>query len=186
METLVIWDGQIRGDRVEKSRSFKNGQVIIFDSPGLPSDEFIQFGLSVVGSFSLIGGDKERLLPINFLEKDLSLEGDTSLVFYLPREIGETDVETYCYFNSNVPFNLRAYVIKSSVTQESIYTAVEELKVTENLSDLAIVTNQLQQNIALGILGASLSPLTLGASALVEAPLLTGSSALSPLLLPAL
>jgi hypothetical protein len=85
-----------------------------------------------------------------------------------------------------VPFDLRAYAIKSSVTQERIFTAVEQLKVTENLSDFAIVTNQLQQNIALGILGASLAPLTLGASALVEAPLLTGSSALSPLLLPAL
>jgi hypothetical protein len=183
METVVVYDSQVSANTVSRSSSFTNGQVLVFDSPSLPTDESIQFGLSVVGKFNLIGNSPEKLLPITFLEKDLTLEGDTSLILYLPREISETNVETYCYFNSSVPFNLRAYCIRSNITQESISTSLDELKTRELLSDTAIIANQIAQNTALGILGASLSPITLGASLATEVPLLTGTSALTPLLL---
>lgn len=183
METIVIYDSGVSANTVTRSNSFTNGQALIFDSPSLPTDESIEFGVSVVGNFTLIGSIREKLLPITFLDGNFTLLADTSLILYLPREISETNVETYCYFNSNVPFNLRAYCVRSNVTQESISASLEDLKVKENLSDLAIISNQIAQNTALGILGTSLSPLTLGASLAVNAPLLTGSSTLSPLLL---
>jgi hypothetical protein len=186
VETTVIYDSTITANTVVRSNAFTNGQILIFDSPSLPTDESIEFGVSVVGNFALIGSNREKLLPITFLDGNFNLLADTSLILYLPREISETGVQTYCYFNSNVPFVLRAYCIRSNVTQESISASLEDLKFKEFISDTAIVSNQIAQNTALGILGASLSPITLGASLAVEVPLLSGTSILTPILLPAL
>lgn len=186
METTIIYDSTVTANTVTRSNSFINGQVLIFDSPSLPTDESIEFGLSVVGKFNLIGSSPEKLLPITFLDSNFTLLGNTNLIIYLPREVSETNVETYCYFNSNLAFNLRAYCIRTSITQESIYASLEDFKVRETLSDLAIISNQIAQNTALGILGVSLSPVTLGASLAVEPPLLGGTSILTPLLLPVL
>jgi hypothetical protein len=186
VETTVIYDSQVTANTVVRSNGFTNGQVLIFDSPSLPTDESIEFGVSVVGNFTLIGSNREKLLPITFLDGNFNLLADTSLTLYLPREISETGVQTYCYFNSTVTFNLRAYCIRSSVTQESISSSLEDLKVREFISDAAIITNQIAQNTALGILGVALSPVTLGASLAVEPALLGGTSILTPILLPAL
>lgn len=183
METIVIYDGLVPSNSVVRSNSFTNGQVLIFDSPGLPSDESIEFGLSVVAEFNLIGGFKEKVLPVSFLDGNFNLGGDTSLALYIPREINENVLNTYCYFNSSNPFNLRAYCIRNYVTQELLLDTIKQLQTSETLSDLAIITNQINQNAAIAILGASLAPLTLGTSLAVEAPLLTGTSILTPLLL---
>jgi hypothetical protein len=74
-------------------------------------------------------------------------------------------------------------VIKSEVTQEKIYQTIKDFQLQETISDTGQIINEIQQNAALALLGASLSPLTLGASLAVEVPLLTGTSALTPLLL---
>ncbi|BBG57987.1 hypothetical protein, partial [uncultured phage] len=74
------------------------------------------------------------------------------------------------------------YVIKSEITQEKIYNAIKEFQIRETISDTAQIINEINQNAAIALLGVSLAPLTLGASLAVEAPLLTGTSALTPLL----
>jgi len=73
-------------------------------------------------------------------------------------------------------------VIKSEVTQEKIYNTIKEFQLQENLSDTAQILNEIQQNNALILLGLSLSPISAGASLAIEAPLLIGTSALTPLL----
>ena len=183
METIIIFDGEVPSNQVAKSNSFKRGQSLIFDSPGLPNDESIEFGLSIIGAFPLIGANKEKVLPITFLDGKFHLLGDTSVIASLPREISEIGVDCFCYIHSTIPFYLRIYVIKSEVTQEKIYQTIKDFQRQETISDTAQIVNEIQQNAALALLGASLSPLTLGASLAVELPLLTGTSALTPLLL---
>jgi hypothetical protein len=183
METIVAFDGQVPSNQVVKSIFFKGGQSLIFDSPELSSDESIEFGLSIVGIFPLIGANREKVLPITFLDGNFHLLGDTSLTTYLPREVSETGINCCCYIHSNISFYLRIYVIKSEVTQEKIYQIIKDFQLQETISDTAQIINEIQQNAALALLGASLSPLTLGASLAVEVPLLTGTSALTPLLL---
>ncbi|MCA2716591.1 hypothetical protein [Microcystis sp. M169S2] len=184
METIVIFDGNVPSNQVIKSNSFKRGQSLIFDSPGLPSDESIEFGLSIVGSFPLIGSlNQEKVLPLTFLDGKFNLLGDTSLTTYIPREISETEIDCSCYIHSTISFNLRIYVIKTEITQEKIYNTIKDFQLTESISNTAQIINEINQNAAIALLGASLAPLTLGASLAVEAPLLTGTSALTPLLL---
>lgn len=184
METIVIFDGNVPSNQVVKSSPFKRGQSLIFESPGLPSDESIEFGLSIVGSFPLIGSlNQEKVLPVTFLDGNFNLLGNTSAIAYLPREISEAEIDCYCYLHSTILFNLRIYVIKSEITQEKIYNAIKEFQIRETISDTAQIINEINQNAAIALLGASLAPLTLGASLAVEAPLLTGTSALTPLLL---
>jgi hypothetical protein len=184
VETIVIFDGNVPSNQVVKSSSFKRGQSLIFDSPGLSSDESIEFGLSIVGSFSLIGSlNQEKVLPLTFVDGKFNLLGDTSLAAYIPREISETEIDCSCYIHSTIPFNLRIYVIKTEITQEKIYNTIKDFQLTESISDTAQIINEINQNAAIALLGVSLAPLTLGASLAVEAPLLTGTSALTPLLL---
>lgn len=183
METIVIFDGNVPSNQVLKSNPFKRGQSLIFDSPGLPSDESIEFGLSIVGSFPLIGSNQEKVLPVTFLDGKFNLLGDTSLIAYIPREISETEIDCSCYIHSTIPFNLRIYVIKTEITQEKIYNTIKDFQLTESISDTAQIINEINQNAAIALLGASLAPLTLGTSLAIEAPLLTGTSALTPLLL---
>lgn len=184
METIIVFDGEVPANRVVKSGSFKRGQSLIFDSPGLPSDESIEFGLSIVGSFPLIGSlNQEKVLPLTFLDGKFNLLGDTSLIAYIPREIAETEIDCLCYLHSTISFNLRIYVIKSEITQEKIYNTIKEFQLREAISDTAQIINEINQNTAIALLGASLAPLTLGASLAIEAPLLTGTSTLTPLLL---
>lgn len=182
METIIVFDGEVPANKVVRSNSFKRGQSLIFDSPGLSSNESIEFGLSIVASFPLIGANQEKVLPVNFLDGNFNLLGDTSLIAYLPREISETEVDCYCYIHSAVPFNLRIYVIKSEVTQEKIYNTIKEFQLQENLSDTAQILNEIQQNNAMILLGLSLAPISAGTSLAIEAPLLIGTSALTPLL----
>lgn len=182
METIVVFDGQVPANRVIQSRLFKRGQSLIFDSPGLPADESIEFGLSISGFFPLVNSIKEKVLPTTFLNGNFTLQGNTSLTTYLPREISETEVDCLCYLHSPVPFDLRIYVIKSEVTQEKIFNTIKEFQLQENLSDTAQVLNEIQQNNALILLGLSLAPISAGASLAIEAPLLIGTSALTPLL----
>lgn len=184
METLVILDEVLQPNQVSKSIGFSNGQVLIFDSPNLPVDESIEFGFSLVGEFNLLNRNPEKLLPVTLLEKDFTLQANTELIFYIPREISETNIITFCYFHSAIAVNLRAYVIRSSVTQESLFNSLEELKTRELVSDTALIGNQVAQNTALITLGASLAPLTLGTSLAIEPILLSGNSLLTPLLLP--
>lgn len=183
METIVVFDGEVPVNRVVQSQSFKRGQSIIFDSPELSADESIEFGLSISGVFSLIGSTKNKVLPTTFLDGNFTLQGNTSLITYLPREISETEVDCLCYLHSTVSFNLRIYVIKSEVTQEKVFNAIKDFEFKEIVSDTAQIVNEINQNAALSILGVSLSPLTLGTSLAIEAPLLTGTSVLTPLLL---
>jgi len=184
VETIVIFDGNVPSNQVVKSSSFKRGQSLIFDSPGLSSDESIEFGLSIVGSFPLIGSlNQEKVLPLTFVDGKFNLLGDTSLAAYIPREISETEIDCSCYIHSTIPFNLRIYVIKSEVTQEKIYNTIKEFQLQEIATNTAQIINEIQQNAALALLGVALSPITLGASLAVEVPLLTGTSALTPLLL---
>lgn len=184
METIVIFDRNVPSNQVVKSNSFKRGQSLFFESPGLPSDESIEFGLSIVGSFPLIGAlNQEKVLPMTFLDGKFSLLGDTSLIAYIPREISETEIDCSCYIHSTIPFNLRIYVITAISTQEKIYNTIKDLQLTESISDTAQIINEINQNAAIALLGASLAPLTLGTSLAIEAPLLTGTSALTPLLL---
>lgn len=184
METIVIFDGNVPSNQVVKSNPFKRGQSLIFESPGLPSDESIEFGLSIVGSFPLIGSlNQEKVLPVTFLDGNFNFLGNTSAIAYLPREISEAEIDCYCYLHSTISFNLRIYVIKSEITQEKIYNAIKEFQIRETISDTAQIINEINQNAAIALLGASLAPLTLGASLAVEAPLLTGTSTLTPLLL---
>lgn len=182
METVVIYDGEVPANRVIQSRLFKRGQSLIFDSPELPADESIEFGLSISGLFPLVNSIKEKVLPTTFLNGNFTLQGNTSLTTYLPREISETEVDCSCYLHSPVPFYLRIYVIKSEVTQEKIFNAIKDFEFKETILDTAQIINEINQNAALAILGGSLSPLTLGTSLAVEAPLLTGTSVLTPLL----
>lgn len=183
METIVVFDGQVPANRVVRSRLFKRGQSLIFDAPGLPADESIEFGLSISGFFPLVNSIKEKVLPTTFLNGNFTLQGNTSLTTYLPREISETEVDCSCYLHSPVPFYLRIYVLKSEVTQETIYNAIKEFQIRETISDTAQIINEVNQNAALAILGVSLGPVTLGTSLAIEAPLLTGTSVLTPLLL---
>jgi hypothetical protein len=74
-------------------------------------------------------------------------------------------------------------VIKSEVTQEKIYNTIKEFQLQEIATNTAQIINEVQQNAALALLGAALAPMTLGASLTIEAPLLTGTSVLTPLLL---
>jgi|GEM_PF-6217002 hypothetical protein len=183
METIIIFDGEVPSNQVIRTNSFKRGQSLIFDSPGLSNDESIEFGLSIVGGFPLIGVTKEKVLPVTFLNEIFHLLGDTSSIASLPREISETEIDCFCYVHSTIPFYLRIYVIKSEVTQEKIYQTIKDFQLQETISDTAQIVNEIQQNAALALLGAALSPITLGASLAVEVPLLTGTSALTPLLL---
>jgi len=73
-------------------------------------------------------------------------------------------------------------VIKSEVTQEKIYNTIKEFQLQENLSDTAQILNEIQQNNAMILLGLSLAPISAGTSLAIEAPLLIGTSALTPLL----
>ncbi len=183
METIVIFDGNVPSNQVVKSNPFKRGQSLIFDSPGLPSDESIEFGLSIVGSFPRIGSlNQEKVLPVTFLDGKFNLLGDTSLIAYIPREISEAEIDCFCYLHSALPFNLRIYVITSEITQEKIYNTIKEFQLREAISDTAQIINEINQNAAIALLGASLAPLTLGTSLAIEAPLLTGTSVLTPLL----
>ncbi len=183
METIIIFDGEVPSNQVVKSNSFKRGQSLIFDSPELSNDESIEFGLSVIGTFPLIGANKEKVLPIAFLDGNFHLLGDTSVIASLPREISETEIDCYCYIHSAIPFNLRIYVITSEITQEKIYNTIKEFQLREAISDTAQIINEINQNAAIALLGASLGPLTLGTSLAIEAPLLTGTSVLTPLLM---
>lgn len=183
METIVAFDGEVPSNQVVRSNFFKGGQSLIFDSPGLSNDESIEFGLSIVGVFPLIGANREKVLPITFLDGNFHLLGDTSLTTYLPREISETEINCCCYIHSTIPFYLRIYVIKSEVTQEKIYNTIKEFQLQEIATNTAQIINEIQQNAALALLGAALAPITLGASLTIEAPLLTGTSVLTPLLL---
>lgn len=183
METIIIFDGEVPANSVVRSNSFKRGQSLIFDSPGLPTDESIEFGLSIVGSFPLIGSlNQEKVLPVTFLDGNFNLLGNTSTIAYLPREISEAEIDCYCYLHSTIPFNLRIYVVKSEITQEKIFNAIKEFQLQEKLSDTAQILNEIQQNNAMILLGLSLAPISAGASLAIEAPLLIGTSALTPLL----
>ena len=182
METIVIFDGEVPSNQVIRTNSFKRGQSLIFDSPGLPNDESIEFGLSIVGDFPLIGGTQEKVLPVTFLDEKFHLLGDTSSITSVPREISETEIDCFCYIHSTIPFYLRISVIKSEVTQEKIYNTIKELQIQEAITDTAQIVNEINQNAAIALLGASLAPLTLGASLAVEVPLLSGTSVLTPLL----
>jgi hypothetical protein len=183
METIVAFDGEVPSNQVVRSNFFKGGQSLIFDSPGLSNDESIEFGLSIVGAFPLIGANREKVLPVTFLDGKFHLLGDTSLIAYLPREISEIEIDCFCYIHSTIPFYLRIYVIKSEVTQEKIYNTIKEFQLREAISDTALIINEINQNAAIALLGASLAPLTLGTSLAIEAPLLTGTSVLTPLLM---
>lgn len=184
METVIILDEILQPNQVTRSQNFTNPQVIIFDSPSLPLDESVEFGFSLVAEFPLIGRISEKLIPVTFLDQEFNLQGNSDLIIHIPREISESNVNFYCYFNSARNLDLTVYVLKSSVTQESIFNSLEEIKTTELINDALLAGNEIAQNNALIALGLSLSPVTLGASLAIEPFLLTANSNLIPLLLP--
>jgi hypothetical protein len=125
MQTSIIFDGTISPNQVADSQPFTNGQFLLFDVPGLEQGEGIQIGMSIILKIPIIGKIAEKLLPTTLIERDLSLNLDTNLIFPLPREISESGNQVYCSFASTEAVTLRAYVITSNVTQESAYQGLE-------------------------------------------------------------
>ncbi|PSF30589.1 hypothetical protein C7H19_23700 [Aphanothece hegewaldii CCALA 016] len=137
METSVIFDGTLQPNQVSDSQSFTNGQFLLFDVPGLQQGEGVQIGMSIILKIPIIGKIAEKILPMTLIERDLSLNLDTNLLFPIPREITESGHEVYCSFASTETVQLRAYVITSNVTQESLLSTLDN-KIQE-LKDL--ITN---------------------------------------------
>lgn len=185
----VIFDGTVNPATDYISTKFNNARFILLDTPSLPLDQGIDIAFGLRIYLNLIGRTvtKDVILPSdNFVTVY-----DSFYVIYIPSEYADSNFEMDFTFNFGINIDsvdLRVYVFTTDATNDllkdeldqilEVINSVRDLQVGELLVNAGIVANQLAQNTAIAVLGASLAPLTLGASLAVEPPLLGGSAAL--------
>ena len=164
MELRLIYDGPVNATGRNVSETFKGGQFIYFD----PGADALELGVSLLIKLPGIGGDLLKLW-----EDRGFLDSDTLIP--IPREVSEAGYDLYLGLGTaaDVP-SFRAYVVYSTVTQESLseqITALEtevttllENQTTSFNLQLALAGNALVQNAALSIVATGLIPITGGVS----------------------
>ncbi len=165
MDLRVIFDGSLSPNVIGQSQFFTKGQFILFNTPGLQPGEGLIIGMSLVVQVPVLFGTVERIIPTTLLTEELSLTLDTNLVYYLPREISESDYQCFVYLNSARSIDsFIAYVVTSEATQESLKEAIEENRQLLQQLDSKIeqVNAKVDQLLALAVVpvSASLSPST--------------------------
>lgn len=167
MELRLIYDGAVSASGRNISQTFVGGQFLYFD-PQAGEGISMEIGVALLIKLPGIGGDLLKIWEDRgFL--------DTNNLIPIPREVSEAGYELYIALGvaADVP-SFRAYVIYSTVTQESLSQQITDLQteVTTLLENqttafnlqLALAGNALVQNAALSIVATGLIPITGGVS----------------------
>lgn len=176
-----IFQGDINPNDIVTTDYFVGGLFLMFVIDE-PDSIGYDFGISLLVEIPL---DQENRIEV----KDVILPSPTRNVastfdiVYIPEEYSRAKFQCYCGFNSNIEIrNLRCYVVTSDVTLDDINidtTILQEIlerisqlqtefrteTLREIADDIASSLSAQQTNFGLGILSASLAPVTLGASA---------------------
>lgn len=186
LSTTLIFNGSIFPDSISTTALFRNGLFLLF-SIDEPDNIAYDFGMSLRIIVPTSQRIEEKDIPLTLEERNLGTSFDIAKI---PDEVSRAGFECYCAFNSNRQFdNFRAFVITSDVSLDSLDDKIEKISFVQDLQgalQAAQATNDIAQSIALGILGVSLAPVTLGASAAIVPALQPSLIPLGALLLPLL
>ncbi len=194
-EATLVFDQTIQSGQIYISNTFTKARFLLIDTVNLPLNEKFDLGFSLNVTIPT---------PSRLVTKNISLLPETVIgvfdTFYIvpiPLELSESQYN----LNAVVSFGddaddtqLRIYAYTSDANEQIMLdklneiirelTGVRELQTFDVLEDVAQIANSIQNNVAFGILSASLVPVTAGASAAALPPLSIGSAALTSLLLP--
>lgn len=185
----VIFDGNVipNPNASQESIRFTNAEYLIIDilSPQLADDEGLEFGLALLMETPLIGKIKTSYVPFKISEWQVGLTGDSRELIAIPREFSESGYNLFCAIGVNEPVTLRIYAVISDTTKEEIQFTCDEILAKVSSIEVKQNTNlalDVSQNVAIGIIGTGLVPITGGVTSPV--PVIVGKDL--PVLLPAL
>lgn len=183
MTTTRIFSGTTTNG-IGTTANFKNATALYMVAPDITDEIEVDFYLQFA-----ISATDNRLLKLNE-----SFTLDTVSVYVIPLELQGLEQDFYGVFTNTSNIAVEIYTIDrvESAVEDDLEEILQEIKdfrtqftieqAREIATDLAFALAEAQQNIALGFLATSLSPLTVGGSLSVLPALGTATSTLSPIL----
>ncbi len=172
----LIFSGGVGALSENTTESFSDGIAFFVEAPDISDELELDFYLQFAVNGFQNKGVKLTPEPI----------ADTLFLYIIPEELSNTGEQFYASFISNTSTAIEVWIIKKDTSLATIDEKLEEILlevdgveegILANLTlDIAQTINAINQNISLGVLQASLAPLTLGTST-VSLPALTGSTA---------
>ena len=172
----------------------------VFNENLQPNQYFLSDLIEDATAFYIIAPDESVEVQIDiFLQLEISVfenrqirlfegltENDTRTVLIIPEELTYTNTNKRFALYSDFSVRVEIWCIYKDFSidsnqLDSIENKLNALQTTNSINNAlnaGIALNAIQQNISLGLLAASLSPITLGSSLASQPPLLTGATTL--------
>jgi hypothetical protein len=177
MSINVIFDGQLNPNTISESNIFTNANFLLLDviSPVLADNEGVLIGLGLLARIPIIGKTAIKYVPHKITEYEVNARelGDSTELIAIPYEFSNSPYEFFLGLNSSQSVTLRIYAITNYENNidinhdliQEVLNKINEIKLRQDLN-IALDTSQ---NVAIGILGTGLIPVTGGVTSPIPA-----------------